>query len=171
MNEPVDSAPVVDSVTWLLEMSIDNRPWDEMWSLAQHNLERIEATYKNGRMSSSMDLKCDILNFCVSSYHLCEHIQFDQALLASGTGTRVSDKARADPLIAAAGDFANTAKHYKRKIGCPTSRISELTSTPTAKIRRVGPNGGQRVEWDARTFARDVVLAWRRLLRQESLIP
>jgi hypothetical protein len=169
MNEPVDSAPVVDSVTWSLAMSIGNRPWDEMWSLVHHNLERIEATYKNGRMSSSMDLKCDILNFCVSSYHLREHIKFDPAL-PSRTGKRVSGKARVDPLIAAAGDFANTAKHYKRKIG-PTSQISELTSTPTAKISWVDPNGDRVVERDALTFARDVDLAWRRLLRQESLIP
>jgi len=115
----------------------------------QHNLERIEATYKNGRMSSSMDLKCDILNFCVSSYHLCEHIKFDPALLPC-TRKRVSGKARVDPLIAAAGDFANTAKHYKRTTSNTakhykrtTSQISELTSTPTAKIRWVDPNGGR----------------------------
>jgi hypothetical protein len=155
-------------------MPLGDRPWSEMWSLVQHNLRRIEVIYARGTPPNLMDLKCEVLNFCVSSFHLCDHVRHDPAL-PSGVGIRVAGRAEQNPAIAAAGDFANTAKHYKRtqRRGQirPAAQIVRLHSAPSATIRWVDPSNGTKVEKDALRFAREVDVAWRTLLWNERLIP
>ena len=173
MPAAFDSIDTSDRVEWMLEMPMSDRPWSEMWTLVLHNLHRLEITYSEPVRDSAIDLKCDIQNFAISAFHLQEHVRYDPAL-PPGVGNRIAGRATGVSEILAAGDLANTSKHYKRSIGGRSrdgaARIVLMTSAPSATVRWDDPSTSTSVQKDVLVFASEVTTAWTTLLKAEGLL-
>lgn len=118
-----DGARATDSVSWSLSLVDGPRPWQEMWAIAEHGLEEIEALYGGRSGFDTTTVMSVVYSYCINCYHFKDHLKKDGSvpMIACQGVEAYVDSCSALTLC---GDVANTIKHRTRVPVYPCTRRS-----------------------------------------------
>lgn len=145
--------------------------WMHQWFKTSQYLGRLRQIYAEDP-ANNIDLMAVVDAFMISCAHMWDAFQND-AGLSSITKADVDEAMADDSNLRLCRDYANTAKHLKRRsIGAVEAYAVEVGSKGSGNFVTIGygpPGSSRQSTVDALVLANAAYTAWQRFMREHSI--